>query len=193
MKALVISLAYYLMTVNGISHKNLDIMEKNICNFIWRGHKGQIVWERAILPVSEGGIGAPSVKLRYETTKMSWLKRWWKPEPDRPNWAWIVNEIIFLNASQKPTVDQSTVKEWICQSWRVKTQSNHLPVSVKEMIGAAMKYNAAISVSRAPGKLRLEMPAFYHPFARNKYLRTNSMAMKCLRANHNVRTVEDLV
>jgi len=56
-KALVISLAYYLLTVNGIPRKTLATM----------------AWERAILPVDSGGIGAPSVKLRYEAIKIGWL------------------------------------------------------------------------------------------------------------------------
>ncbi len=53
-KMLVVSLAQYLMMVNGISNKNLTTMEKNIRCFIWKGKKGQLAWERAILPVKKG-------------------------------------------------------------------------------------------------------------------------------------------
>jgi len=73
-KTLVISLAQYFMTVNGISQRNLTTMEKSIRLFIWNGKKGQLAWNRAILPVKEGGISAPSVKIRYETVKVGWLK-----------------------------------------------------------------------------------------------------------------------
>ena len=65
-KTLVVSLAHYLMTVNGIPQKDLTTMERNIRKFIWNGKKGKIAWERAILPVEAGGISAPSVKIRYE-------------------------------------------------------------------------------------------------------------------------------
>ncbi|KIM29864.1 hypothetical protein M408DRAFT_54534, partial [Serendipita vermifera MAFF 305830] len=41
-KALVVSRAFFLMTVNGISKKHLEMMEKNIRNFIWQGKKGPI-------------------------------------------------------------------------------------------------------------------------------------------------------
>jgi len=57
-KALIILIAHYLMTVNGIPQNMLMTMEKNIRSFIWNGRKGQMAWERAILPISEGGIGA---------------------------------------------------------------------------------------------------------------------------------------
>jgi len=42
-------------------------------------------------------------------------------------------------------------------------------------------------------ELRLEMPAFHHPFARNKNLQNNSKAMRCLQDNHEAKTVGDLV
>jgi len=61
-----------------------------------------MAWERAILPVSEGGIGTPSVELIYEAIKVGWLKRWWRPDPDRLDWAWVANELVFQNAFQKP-------------------------------------------------------------------------------------------
>ena len=112
-KALIISLAYYLITFNEISQKNLIIMEKSIRKFIWNGRKGQMAWERAILPVAEGGVGTPSIKLRYEAIKIGWLERWWKPEPHRPDWAWVANGLIFQSANQKPPLARSQVREWI--------------------------------------------------------------------------------
>ena len=41
-KALVVSLAYYLMTVNGITYKHLMTMERNVRKLIWNNRKGQI-------------------------------------------------------------------------------------------------------------------------------------------------------
>src|SRR5258707_1131755 len=41
-KALVIPVAYYLMTVNGIPRRYLLSTEKDIRNFIWKGRKGQM-------------------------------------------------------------------------------------------------------------------------------------------------------
>ena len=61
------------------------------------------------------------------------------------------------------------------------------------MVETAQKYNTKISVMRAPADLRLNMPAFHHPFARNRNLRTTTKTMKCLQENHKVKTVADLV
>jgi len=192
-KTLVVSLAQYLMTVNRISNKNLTTMEKNIRRFIWSGKKGQLAWERAILPLREGGISAPSVKIRYEAIKVGWLKRWWRPEPDRPDWAEVANELTFQNARQKPKIERNAVREWITQTWPVRTRSDQLLTSMKEMIETAQKYNMSISVMRAPRNLRLNMPAFHHPFAKNRNLRTMSTTMKCLQENHEAKTIEDLI
>jgi hypothetical protein len=171
-KTLVLSLAQYLMTVNGISRQTLETMDKNIRNFIWNGKKGQLAWKRAILPVSEGGISAPSAKIRYETIKVGWLKKWWHPGPDRPDWAEVANELVYQGADQKPNIMRNTVEEWISQTWPIKIRSNKIPYSLREMIEAAQKYNARISVTRATADLRLNMPAFHHPFAKNRNLCT---------------------
>ena len=192
-KALVISLAYYLMTVNGISCTTLTAMEKSICSFIWSGRRGQMAWERAILPISKGGIGAPSVKLRYEAIKVGWLKRWWRPEPDRPKWAWVANDLMFQCARQQPKFERTTLSKWIGQSWQIKNRSELLPTSLKEMAKAAQKYNASISGMRASTDQRLELPAFFHPYAKNKHVQNNSKVMTCLQVNHDAKTVRDLV
>jgi len=120
-KNLVVSLAQYLMTVNGISTKNLLTMEKNIRKFIWSRKRGQLAWERAILPVKEGGISTPSIKIRYKSIKVGWLKRWWCPEPNRPDWAEVANKLAYQNTHQKPKIEKNSVREWITQTWTVKT------------------------------------------------------------------------
>jgi len=83
-------------------------------------------------------------------------------------------------------------KEWICQSWPVKIKSDRIPKSLREMIETAQKYNTTISVMRAPKELKLNMPAFHHPFAKNRHLQTNSRIMRCLQENHEAKTIRDL-
>ena len=60
------------------------------------------------------------------------------------------------------------------------------------MLEAVQKYNASISVMRAPTCLRPAMPAFHHPFARNRNLWMNSKTMRCLQDTHRARMVGDL-
>ena len=172
-KALVISLVYYLMTVNGISCTTLMAMEKSICSFIWSSRRGQMAWERAILPISKGGIGAPSVKLRYEAIKVGWLKQWWQPKPDRPEWAWVANDLMFQCMRQQPKFERTTLSKWIGQSWQIKNQLELLPTSLKEMAKAVQKYNTSISGMRASTNQRLELPAFFHPYTKNKHIQNN--------------------
>ena len=116
-------------------------MAKNIRNFIWNGKKGQMAWARATLPVGEGGIGVPGIRTRYEAIKVGWLKRWWGTEPERPDWAWVANELVFQSAQHKPALAKPIEKEWICQTWPIKTHSNYLPISMREMIIVAQKHS----------------------------------------------------
>ena len=112
-----------------------------------------MAWERAIQPVKEGGIGATCIMTRYEAIKIGWLKRWWSMEPERLDWAWVANELAYQSAHHKPAVAQTSVQEWICQTWPVKIHSECLPNSLKEMLIAAQKYNVIFSVLKAPTEL----------------------------------------
>jgi len=167
-KALVISLTYYLMTVNGISRNTLMAMEKRypVLHLEW--------------PERSDGMGqsyptrigrrhrCTKLRLRYEAIRVGWLNRWLRPEPDRPKWAWVTNDLLFQCAKQKPRVERPSVGEWICQSWQIKNRSETLPFSLRELINPAQKYNATISRMRASADQRLGMPAFYHPYVQNK-------------------------
>jgi exonuclease III/ribonuclease HI len=190
-KALVVSKALYLITVNGIANDQLNEMEKNIRSFIWLGKKGNIAWERAIKHKNEGGLGAPSVKILYETTKVMWIKRWMTPEEHRPKWAWVANEILRGARTTSPPTDENAITEWAEQKWRSKINVEQIPKSLREMIRTTKKYNLKLSVVRAPMSLKLEMPAFSHP-ARKSNNKENTKRSKCLRENHGIRKIQDM-
>ena len=133
------------------------------------------------------------MKVKYKAIKIAWLKRWWSPEPNRPEWAWIANGIVAQSTQNKPRTHNLIAKEWISQTWPIKSRSNCIPVTLREMTEAAQKYNASITDMRAPMELRLSMPASHHPFAKNRHLQPTSKTMKCLREKHQVTTIEDLV
>jgi len=88
---------------------------------------------------------------------------------------------------------RNTVKEWIYQTWLIKTCSEKLPKLLKEMIGTAQKYNVTISVMRATQELKMGMLAFHHPFTKNRNLHTTLKAMKCLQDDQKVKTIKDLI
>ena len=85
-----------------------------------------------------------------EAIKVGWLKKWWHPKLDRPDWAYVANELVYQSTQQKPAIAHTLVKEWICQTWPVKIRLEQLLLSLREMIDMSQKYNVAISVMRAP-------------------------------------------
>jgi hypothetical protein len=190
-KALIVSRALYLMTVNGIPNEHLKTMEKNIRSFIWLGKRGTIAWNRAIQSKREGGIGAPSLTILYEATKIMWLKRWMTADKERPKWTWAVNEILVGARASAPTVDPSVITEWVEQKWKSKINIDDIPQSLRNLIRAAKRYNLKISVLRAPMELKLQMPAFSHP-GRLTNRRENTNRSKCLRTNHAIILTGDL-
>jgi ribonuclease HI len=128
----------------------------------------------------------------YESTKVMWIKRWLAPEENRPKWAWAANAILESCKQNSPRVDTDAITEWIEQRWRVKIRTEKMPDSLRKMLYAAQKYNVKISVLRAPITLKLSMPAFFHPAIKQKRI-NNSKASRCLRQNHGIETVGDLL
>jgi hypothetical protein len=179
------------MTVNGIPPEILKTMEKNIRKFIWLGKQGSIAWDRAIQNKREGGIGAPSVTIFYEATKVMWLKRWMTSDRERPKWAWAVNELLAGVRVSAPAVHPSIITEWVEQKWKSKINVEEIPQSLRSLIRAAKQYNLKISVVRAPMELKLRMPAFSHP-GRRTNRRENTKRSKCLRVNHAIILTGDL-
>ncbi|CCA75615.1 hypothetical protein PIIN_09606, partial [Serendipita indica DSM 11827] len=188
-KSLIVSRAFYLMTVNGITKPQLNEMEKSIRKFIWKRKKGPIAWELATQQKKNGGIGAPCVKTLYEATKVMWLKRWLQAEPNRPTWAYALNSM--LEDSSGCEVDRNTITEWLEQGWHQKPRSTNLTKSAADLIATAKKYNVHISVIRASHELKLNMPAFHHP-GHLINLSNNTKTARCLRTNHQVRTIRDI-
>jgi hypothetical protein len=190
-KVLIVSRALYLMMVNGIPPDLLKTMEKNIRNFIWLGKQGPIAWDRAIQNKQEGGIGAPSMTVLYEATKIIWLKRWMSNDEERPKWAWAVNEILVDARASNPTIDPNIITEWVEQKWKSKINVDKIPQSLRNLIKAAKRYNIKVSMVRALTELKLQMPTFSHP-GRRTNRRENTNRSKCLRKNHAIILTGDL-
>src|ERR1700733_8480242 len=71
-KALVQSRAIYLAMVNGMPKSIEKKMTKQIESFFWKGRKPQVKWDILCKPVKEGGINAPSIRIRNEAIDIMW-------------------------------------------------------------------------------------------------------------------------
>lgn len=70
LKSLVISIAFYLATVNGMSDRVRKAMKKMMKDFLWDDRKtGYMQWENVTAPKSEGGLNMPDLDARLDVFK----------------------------------------------------------------------------------------------------------------------------
>lgn len=192
LKAIVQSKAIFLATVNGISNRRAEEMNKKMRRFLWSGKKGAINWTRATLPREDGGLNVPDMKARIDAINIMWLKKMASPPNERPRWAWVADEIIKKNANKEVKLEESSKVDWVLQTWKEsKAKWARIPQSIRSMIEVGRRYNMGLDVQKASQELREQLPVWYHVTAEDKYL-DNKKAARCLRNNHGIKTVGDL-
>jgi hypothetical protein len=117
LKALIQSRALYLATVNRMPKNIQQKMQRQMMNLMWEGKKGLMNWEEASQLREEGGLGLPNIAARVEAIELMWLKKFVSPKTERPTWAIMVDQLIFLNLQKSPRVEEQCRMNWILQSW----------------------------------------------------------------------------
>jgi ribonuclease HI/exonuclease III len=194
LKALVQSRALFLATVNGMPQNIIENMKGEMKDFIWDYKKrGLVKWEAITLDRSQGGLGFPDISLRVEAIQIMWLKKWLAPPQQRPTWAFVVDEILKENITPNPLVEANACVSWALQSWHESMSSNaKISKEIRGMLKVARKYNIAMEAPKLSVLTKNEMPAWHHHAVTKNYL-WNKKSARCLRDNHRVSTVGDLV
>jgi len=116
LKSLVQSRALFLATVNGIPKDIEKRMEKQMKAFLWDNKKATMNWKEASQPRKIGELNMPNIKTRIEAIQIMWLKKYLAPKCERPNWAYVVDQIIFNNLQKNPKIKKQNRISWIFQS-----------------------------------------------------------------------------
>jgi ribonuclease HI/exonuclease III len=194
LKTLIQSKAVFLATVNGMPKDIEDRMQRNMKDFLWEGKKkGLVRWETAITDKKEGGLGIPDLRSRLEAIEIMHLKKYLAPKNKRPKWAWIVDEILFLNITPKPMIENESKISWILQTWHESMGAEaNISDRIREMLKIGRKYNIGLDALKLSKETKLELPIWHHLAVTNNHL-WNKKGGRQLRQNHNVKTVNDLI
>ncbi|TFY61694.1 hypothetical protein EVJ58_g4350 [Rhodofomes roseus] len=187
----------YLSEVQGMPKEIEDTLTKMIRHFIWDSDRPPPVnMETLCRPIEEGGLGILDIKARNEAIDLMWLKRYLTLTPDRPRWAFLVDTILAIRVTKEAgQIKRNAQINTFLQDWHPATHSrSQLPVYLKRLLTTAKKHNACFAAVKLGPSVKLQLPAWYHISA-DKHLRrlNNTRLSNCLRDNHNVRVVADLL
>lgn len=195
LKAMIQSKAMFLATVNGMPKDIEEKMKKMFKDFIWNGKKrGTMAWTQIIAPREQGGLGIPDIKARIEAIEIMWIKRWLTPSTVKPKWTHILDEILNNNISKAPMIDPESRISWIKQSWHESNAKNaKLPKEVKRMLTIARKHNITLEPLKYAKNIKNEEPLWHNRLMTNANYQWNKKSSRCLRSNHKVKTIKDLM
>ncbi len=184
----------YLTRVQTMPKSVEDRLEKIIRGFVWDGQKRPPVSLGTLQKkVEEGGIGLLDIKARNEAIDLMWVKEYLNLAPSRPKWAAIA-DALFARATDPTSraAGHEALLNPFLQTWDASTHhKRNLPKDLARLITTAKKYDVRVTVRNPDEQIKGLMPGWYHIGNQPGSYKTNTVAGRCLRANHGVRTVAD--
>lgn len=186
----------YLTAVQGMPTEIEIGLSKLISKFIWKGGRPTIQMETLFRPREEGGLNVLDLKTRNKAIDIMWLKSFLDISPARPKWAYIADILIgecVTKSSGK--VDQISKLNTFLQTWDPNTSpSSKIPHEIIRMLKIAKRSDTRFDALRISQKIRKDLPAWFHIGASERLKKlNNSLVSKCLRQNHEVKSIGDLL
>jgi hypothetical protein len=187
----------YLTRVQGMPKETEEILVRMRDDFLWEGKKPRIAHQTMCLPLNEGGKQILDIQARNEAIDLWNLKEFLREGDDRANWPFFVERTVINRWNMNQTANKhGSLYNIFLQNihvpqWRIKP----LAYDIRRMFKAAKKYHlefTALSISR---EIQLQMPIWNHiALIESKFDKIcRKDAVKCLRCNHQVLSVEDIL
>lgn len=160
--------------------------------FMWgAAGRPRIAREQLYLPIAKGGLKLLDIGTRNEAIHLMWLKTYLTIGLKRPPWTKLADALLAnaVAAESRSTEREARLNTFL-QTWRVSTRAKAgLPTCLKEMIKAARKYGVRCVTANPTKNLREQLPVWSHVGRLPGCALENTPSCKCLRRNHQVRTV----
>jgi exonuclease III len=186
----------YLAKVQTMPKQIEDTLEKIIRDFIWDGKKASVNMDTLYLPIRQGGIKLLDLRARNQAIDIMWLKSYLDLGPNRPMWAFVADVLISENISKTSGKIASLAQiNTYLQSWHPSLHSaSKLSREIIQMMKTGQKFGVSFEAIKLSDLVKEQLPAWYHlGMDQQMSSLNNHKASKCLRENHSVKTVEDLV
>ena len=183
-KALLQSRCYHLLDGNGIPPSTLRKMSQQIQNFV-RGPFSVMPFDVLEAPLTEGGLGCPSLAHRKEAYDLRFLSHLISG-PQRTLWKVWTWAGLRAASSTNNTANIVGLNPFLQRAY---TRPTVLEPRLRQAFLTAKKYGLDLRCQAPPLAVRRAMPAFYHPATP---LQASRYGGGCL-GNHDSPLVGDLV
>ncbi|KAI0715290.1 hypothetical protein C8Q76DRAFT_618644, partial [Earliella scabrosa] len=144
-------------------------------------------------PLGRGGLNLLDIKARNEAIDLIWARDYLALGPGRQRWAYVADVLLARAVmATDSAVDERARINTFLQTWDVSVRaSSTLSEHLRRMIKCARKYRVTVESLNPAAALKRELPLWYHIGRGEERYCVNTVSGRCLRENHNVRTVLD--
>ncbi|KAL1941465.1 hypothetical protein VTO73DRAFT_7282 [Trametes versicolor] len=163
-----------------------------LTKFVWNGdERPRVAREQLYKPVTQGGIQLLDLKSRNEAIDLMWARSYLTVGLRQPPWTKIADALFARAiASDSKNTDLGARVNTFLQTWNISTRAKAgIPRCLKAMIKAAKKYGIRCETTNPSKDLREQLPVWSHIGRKAGRCNENSPACRCLRNNHQIRTV----
>jgi hypothetical protein len=188
----VAGMTQYLTKVQGMPPDIEKELSKRVQAYVWDGRRPTVNATVMSAPLTDGGKKILDLKARNEAIQLTWLQAYLTLNDQRPKWAYIADELIRRNIpKEKKNLESKAAIQCFLQTWDPKVTEG-MPTELLEMMKVARKYGTTFDALTVDLEVKRQMPIWYHLGANESlnYL-NNKPKARCLRNNHDVRTVGD--
>jgi hypothetical protein len=186
----------YLAKVQSMPKQVEESLTKTIRNFMWEDRKPPVNMSTLSLPVAQGGIKLLNLKIRNQAIDVMWLRSYLNLGPKRPKWAYVADVLINESISRASSkVSASAQINTYLQSWNPNLHTaSKLSKDIVQMMKTGQKFGVNFEALKLSDLAKDRLPAWYHiGTGQHMVSLNNQKASKCLRDNHLIKTVGDLV
>ncbi|KAF5338264.1 hypothetical protein D9611_014618 [Ephemerocybe angulata] len=185
----------YRTVVQGMSKDVERRVEKSINRIMWGSAPAGVNHETTILPYEKGGKKALDIPLRNQSIDLMRVLTFLGE--NIPRWVYPARALIARDIPKSQNVDDlDAARSVFQQTWHTRKQAevSRLPLSLKNMIRTAEKYNICFTPPAVTTTIKNAMPIWYHPGRKpgTRLAPNNGAIATCLRNVHGVYTVGDL-
>ncbi|KAF9472508.1 hypothetical protein BDN70DRAFT_818558, partial [Pholiota conissans] len=151
----------YLTNVQGMP-KAICKTINSICNKFKWDNEGRATINAPTMSnnIETGGKCILNITDRNDAIVLGWVRDYLKPAPDKPTWAYFMDNILSKIARPTPVVPFPLRTNVFLQSWTVTQKS--LPLNIKKMLQTAKKYGVCINPLELSEEQAGSMPVWFH-------------------------------
>ena len=185
----------FLARAQGMPKEIEDEIRKSITEFVWSEKTATMGIKDAARSPEYGGRKILDIVKRNGAIDLMWVKQYLNMGPDRPKWAYLMDEIFRLERPKRARETYNMIGKWnpLIQNWNPKARSPNIPHRIRNALRLAGKHGVELETLKPTESTRREMPIRLHRKASREAARLyKTDAAKCLRNNHRTHYIGQL-